>query len=47
MQAPVGFLLYSVGMNGRDDSDKTRDDAKKGEDWDDITVHVSIPPQKR
>jgi hypothetical protein len=42
-----GFLLYSVGMNGRDDGGKTRDDAKEGEGWDDITVRVPVPSQNK
>lgn len=35
-----GYVLYSVGQNGKDDGGKTRDDAKSGEDWDDLVVRV-------
>ena len=35
-----GFLLYSVGPNGKDDGGKTYDDRKAGEDWDDLVVRV-------
>jgi hypothetical protein len=38
-----GFLLYSVGMNGRDDGGKDgydAEEAKGNKDWDDITVRV-------
>jgi hypothetical protein len=35
-----GYLLYSVGENGKDDGGKGRDDAKKGEGWDDLTVRM-------
>jgi hypothetical protein len=37
-----GYLLYSVGVNGKDDGGKGYDDRKKGEDWDDLAVRV--PP---
>ena len=36
-----GYLLYSVGPNGKDDGGKTRDDAKNGENWDDLVVRMS------
>jgi hypothetical protein len=36
----AGFLLYSVGRNGKDDGGKGYDDRKEGEDWDDIVVRV-------
>jgi hypothetical protein len=36
----AGYLLYSVGPNGRDDAGRTRDDAKNGEEWDDLSVSV-------
>ena len=52
-QKPDGFLLYSVGNNGRDDGAKSYDDrnqteeteelAKKGEDWDDLVVQIPAP----
>jgi hypothetical protein len=43
-----GYLLYSVGVNGKDDGGKGYGDRKEGEDWDDLVVRV--PPataQKR
>ncbi|MCE5303890.1 MAG: hypothetical protein LLF97_12390 [Planctomycetaceae bacterium] len=36
-----GFLLYSVGLNGRDDGGKTILDAEKGEDYDDLAARIS------
>ena len=39
----AGFLLYSVGMNGKDDQGRSMEDRKKGEDWDDLVVHVPAP----
>jgi hypothetical protein len=35
-----GYLLYSVGSNGRDDGGRSYDDRKKGEDWDDVVVRM-------
>ena len=35
-----GFLLYSVGVNGRDDGGKSYDDRTSGQDWDDLVVRV-------
>ena len=35
-----GYLLYSVGVNGKDDGGKGYDDRKGGEDWDDLAVRV-------
>jgi hypothetical protein len=35
-----GFLLYSVGINGRDDGGKGLDDATNGEDWDDLSIRI-------
>lgn len=35
-----GYLLYSVGINGRDDGGRGYDDRKNGEDWDDLSVRV-------
>lgn len=35
-----GYLLYSVGVNGKDDGGKGMDDRKAGEDWDDLAVRV-------
>jgi hypothetical protein len=36
-----GYLLYSVGLNGKDDGGKGEDDRKNGEDWDDLAVRMS------
>lgn len=36
-----GYMLYSVGVNGKDDSGKGKDDAKNGEGWDDITIRMT------
>ena len=38
-----GYLLYSVGPNGKDDGGKGYDDCKHGEDWDDLVVRM-LPP---
>lgn len=35
-----GFLLYSLGSNGKDDGGKGYDDRIDGEDWDDISVRI-------
>jgi hypothetical protein len=36
-----GYLLYSVGPNGRDDGGKSVEDCKKGDEgWDDIVVRA-------
>jgi hypothetical protein len=35
-----GYLLYSVGVNGKDDGGKGYDDRKPGESWDDLVVRV-------
>ena len=35
-----GYLLYSVGANGKDDGGKGYDDRKDGEGWDDIAVRM-------
>ena len=42
-----GYLLYSVGPNGKDDGGKGRDDCKAGEDWDDIAVRISAAAPQR
>jgi hypothetical protein len=48
-----GYLLYSVGPNGRDDGGRTLDEyfaavkpdaAKASEQWDDIVVRVPAKP---
>jgi hypothetical protein len=36
-----GYLLYSVGVNGKDDGGKQQDDAKNGESWDDLAVRMT------
>lgn len=48
-----GFVLYSVGVNRRDDGAKSYEDrtrhltleesVKRGEDWDDLVVRVPAP----
>jgi len=39
-----GYLLYSVGVNGKDDGGRGREDRKEDEndteDWDDLVVRV-------
>jgi membrane protease YdiL (CAAX protease family) len=35
-----GYLLYSVGVNGKDDGGRSYDDRKHGEDWDDVVVRM-------
>ena len=35
-----GYLLYSVGVNGKDDEGRTREDCKEDEDWDDEVVRM-------
>jgi hypothetical protein len=39
-QQPGGYLLHSLGVNGRDDEGKTIEDAKVDEDFDDLVVRV-------
>ncbi|MEA1950011.1 MAG: hypothetical protein U9N87_01410 [Planctomycetota bacterium] len=41
-----GYLLYSVGENGKDDAAKSYEDRKKEEGWDDLVVRVHGPEQK-
>jgi hypothetical protein len=42
-----GYVLYSVGFNGKDDGAKRYDDRKKEyDDWDDIVVRVPVPEQR-
>jgi hypothetical protein len=36
-----GYLLYSIGINEKDDGGKGGDDAKNGEAWDDLAVRMS------
>ncbi len=40
-----GYLLYSVGVNGKDDGAKSYEDRKKDEDWDDLIIRVPAPEQ--
>jgi hypothetical protein len=35
-----GYLIYSVGVNGRDDGGNGYNDATNGEDWDDLSFRV-------
>ena len=42
-----GYLLYSFGINGKDDGAKSYDDRKKDEDWDDIVVRVPAPTMEK
>ncbi len=36
----AGYLLYSVGVNGRDDGGRGYNDRKGGKDWDDLSIRV-------
>jgi len=46
-QQGEGYLLYSVGPNGKDDGGKGYEDFKAGEDWDDLAIRVSgVPVEK-
>ncbi len=38
-----GYLLYSVGPNGKDDGGRGRDDCKNNEGWDDLVVRMPAP----
>jgi hypothetical protein len=38
-----GFLLYSVGVNGKDDGAKGCEDRRNNEDWDDLVIRVPAP----
>jgi hypothetical protein len=38
-----GYLLYSVGVNGKDDGGRGYDDRKNNEDWDDLSVRIVSP----
>ncbi len=42
-----GYLLYSVGRNGKDDGGKGMDDRKEGGDWDDIVVRVRAATERK
>jgi hypothetical protein len=39
-----GYLLYSVGMNGKDDAGRSKDDDPPG---DDLTIRMPLPERKR
>lgn len=41
-----GYLLYSVGINGKDDGAKYQDGRKDGNDWDDLVVRVPAVKQE-
>ena len=46
----TGYLLYSVGPNGKDDGGKGMEDREDDEDWDDVSVRIAGPgeaPQAR
>jgi hypothetical protein len=36
----AGYLLYSVGINGKDNGGKGWDDPNREMDWDDLSVRV-------
>jgi hypothetical protein len=38
-----GYLLYSIGVDGKDDGGRTRDDDPPG---DDLVVRMPLPPRK-
>lgn len=40
-----GYLLYSVGINGKNDGAKGYDDRKNLEDWDDLVIRVPAPAE--
>ncbi len=40
-QQAGGYVLYSVGVNGKDDGAKTLEDRKADEDWDDLVVRMA------
>lgn len=42
-----GYLLYSVGPNGKDDGGKGQGDCKEGETWDDLAVRVPAATAKK
>jgi hypothetical protein len=50
---PGGYLLYSVGPNGKDDDGHNRDELPPGDgnperqDWDDIVIRTPPEPQKQ
>ena len=46
-QQGEGYLLYSVGVNGKDDGGKGQADRKAGEDWDDLAIRVPAETPKK
>jgi membrane protease YdiL (CAAX protease family) len=42
-----GYLLYSVGINGKDDGGRSYDDRKQGEEWDDLVVRMPAVSKSR
>ena len=40
----AGYLLYSVGVNGKDDGGRTMDERKDGEDCDDLAIRIRATP---
>jgi hypothetical protein len=46
-QQGEGYLLYSVGVNGKDDGGKGQADRKELEDWDDLTIGVPAESPKK
>ena len=42
-----GYLLYSVGVNGKDDDGKSYDDRTDDEDWDDVTIRLPAIQDKK
>ena len=45
-QQANGYVLYSVGVNGKDDGGKGYNDRKEGEGWDDLVVRVPAPAKQ-
>ena len=43
-----GYLLYSVGVNGKDEGGKTQDDDISGQQgWDDLAIRVPARVEKK
>lgn len=42
----TGYLLYSVGPNGKDDGGKGYEDRENDEEWDDVRVRVAGPEEE-
>jgi hypothetical protein len=42
-----GYLLYSVGINGKSDGARGYEDRKNLEDWDDLIIRVPAPAAKK